>query len=304
MADSGTAQRSGVEPSPAGATADAGAEAHSGAPMPALVLGRHRGRLWRHRHEPALCAARIALACFQGGAAHGRGDHRRDVAAHLCADLHGHGQICAVPHARRQPRRRRHTVADGACAVGAGEARPHRLPARRRRRRAFFGRRDHHAGDLGALGRRGPRSRHGPFQGLCEFQRLCAGDHHRDPGPAVLGAKPRHGEGRGLFRADHGGVLPRDRRARRDAHSRRAADASRLQSADRPALPVSQWLAWLRGAGLRVSRRDGRGGALRRHGPFRTAADPGGLDLLRAAGAAAQLSGAGRADPRGSERDR
>ena len=39
MADSGTAQRSGAEPSPAGATAEAGAEAHSGAPMPALILG-------------------------------------------------------------------------------------------------------------------------------------------------------------------------------------------------------------------------------------------------------------------------
>jgi KUP system potassium uptake protein len=39
MADSGTVQRSGAESSPACAMAEAGAEAHSGAPMPALVLG-------------------------------------------------------------------------------------------------------------------------------------------------------------------------------------------------------------------------------------------------------------------------
>ncbi len=41
----------------------------------------------------------------------------------------------------------------------------------------------------------------------------------------------------------------------------------------------------------------GVGGALRRHGPFRPAADPTRLDRLRAAGAAAQLSWPGRADP-------
>ena len=135
----------------------------------------HRRRLRRHRNESSLCAARIALARLQGRTAHARVDHRRDVASHLCADLHGYGQICAVPDARRQPRRGRHPVADGARAVRVGEARPRRVPSRRRRRGAVFRRRDHHASDLGPFGRRGSRSRHGAFQGLCELQGLRAG---------------------------------------------------------------------------------------------------------------------------------
>ena len=50
------------------------------------------------------------------------------------------------------------------------------------RRRAVLRRRHHHAGDLGAVGRRGPRS------GDADPRCLCRADHAGHPGGAVFGA--------------------------------------------------------------------------------------------------------------------
>ena len=123
-----------------------------------------RRRLWRHRHQPALRVARIAVARRQGRHSDRRSGDRRDFAAALRAYFHGDGQICRVPDAGGQSRRGRHSVADGAGADGAGTARgtprQSRLSARRRRRRVVLGRRHHHARDFRAFGGRGPRSRH------------------------------------------------------------------------------------------------------------------------------------------------
>ena len=58
------------------------------------------------------------------------------------------------------------------------------------------------------------------------------------------------------------------------------------------------------GARRRVPRRDRRRGALRRHGPFRPPADPVGLARPRPAGAGAELSRTGRAAARPSRADR
>ena len=127
------------------------------------------------------------------------------------------------------------------------------------------------------------------------LERICDPDHACDPDHSVLGSKPRHGAGRGAVRPDHGRLFRRHRRTRRHAYRRRAAGALGLRSALRSRLPAGTWLARLRRARLGLSRRNGRRGALCRHGPFRTVPDSGGLARLRPAGPAAELSGTGRA---------
>ena len=103
--------------------------------------------------------------------------------------------------ARRQQRRGRHAVADGARPA---RARPPKLGAdgAGRGRRLDVHRRFHdHAGDLGAVGGRGPEARRARARSLCG-----AGDggHSRR---AVLGAEQRHGPGRLRLRARHGGLV-------------------------------------------------------------------------------------------------
>ena len=85
--------------------------------------------------------------------------HGSALADRLGADHRGDVEIRDRHDARRQPRRGRHPRADGAGAArrqtrgpagGAGAG------GRHGRRRALLRRRRHHAGDLGALGGRGP----------------------------------------------------------------------------------------------------------------------------------------------------
>ena len=84
---------------------------------PGARLGRRRLR--RHRHQPALRLPRGAARAASGhGGASTRGHGaRRAVADPLGADPHRHGQIRPDPAARRQRRRGRHAVADGAGAA-------------------------------------------------------------------------------------------------------------------------------------------------------------------------------------------
>ena len=108
-----------------------------------------------------------ALKESLSAAAGGRRRHPRDgvrdrVADPVGADLHRHDQVRAVHPARRQQRRGRHAHADGARAEGHGPQRARHHPARHDRRRPVLWRRHHHAGDLGALGRRGPDARQRP----------------------------------------------------------------------------------------------------------------------------------------------
>ena len=80
-----------------------------------------RRRLRRHRHQPALRLARGAAArAGRRRTRRERGD-RRHLAAALGADPHRHAEVRRADPARRQPRRGRHAVADGA---GAARARP------------------------------------------------------------------------------------------------------------------------------------------------------------------------------------
>src|SRR4051794_38973172 len=62
-------------------------------------------------------------------------------------------------HARRQQRRRRHARPDGAAPARHGAQRLRGDALRHGRRGAVLRRRDHHAGDLGAVGGRGAEAR-------------------------------------------------------------------------------------------------------------------------------------------------
>ncbi len=155
---------------------------------------------------------------------------------------------------------------------------------------ALFSATHHHPGDLGAVGGRGPEDRQPAisanmsFPSPWPFSSRCSGCR-----AMARRASP-------LFRPGDGDLLPRDRRARRRAYRRCAAGPARFRSAPRLRLSADPWLDRLRRARLGLPRRHRRGGALRRHGPFRPRADPDRLDVLRAAGAGAQLSRPGRAD--------
>ena len=112
---------------------------------------------------------------------------------------------------------------------------------------------------------------------------------------SVRGAVARHRRGRRYLRPDHGGLVhhPWARWALlhllRDPSVLRSAVAElRDQLRGRPRLPD------LHRAGLGFPGRHRRGGALRRHGPFRPPPDPACLGGAGAAGAGAELSRPGR----------
>ena len=202
-----------------------------------------------------------------------------------------------LPDARRQPRRGRHAVADGARAECARPARRRRCscsasPARRcstatpsSRRRSRCCRRSRASSSS--------TRRFGEYVLPITVVILVV---------AVLGAEPRHGAGRGLVRPDHGRLLRRDRRARRHAYRRRAAGPARLQSAHAASAFCCShgWIGFavLGSVFLVVT---GAEALYADMGHFGRAPIQHRLDLLRAAGAAAQLSRPGRADPRQPE---
>jgi hypothetical protein len=153
--------------------------------------GRPRGRLRRHRNEPALHDARVHRAPA-GRVADGR-DARGPLADLLVARPRRQRQVPRLHHEGRQPRRGGHLRAAradprpprGLHAPAQGPARPR---ARRRhhpdRRGPPFRRRHHHARDLGAWRGRGLQ-RHQP-----ELRALRAVARVRDPGSAVLVPEP------------------------------------------------------------------------------------------------------------------
>ena len=86
-----------------------------------------------------------------------------EVDRHRLADRLGaadrrHRQIRAVPDAGRQQGRGRHSLARRAGADRARQTHGRRVPARRRRGGAVLRRRDHHAGDFGAVRARRPEA--------------------------------------------------------------------------------------------------------------------------------------------------
>ena len=121
---------------------------------------RARHRLRRHRHQPALRAARV-LPRRARHRADARQRARRAVADLLGADADHLDQVPDLRDARRQQGRGRHPRADGA---GVAADRQRRRAARRAdrarpvRRGAALRRRHDHAGHLGAQRGRGPRT--------------------------------------------------------------------------------------------------------------------------------------------------
>ena len=224
-----------------------------------------------------LYALREALthAAVNGDRERRRGDRHR-LAADLGDLRRRHRQIRLLRAAGRQSRRRRHAGADGAGAESVRTAQHVHLRARHHRRGAVHRRRHDHAGDFGAVGGRGPETRHAAVRALRHRH------HAGDPRVAVRGAAVRHGGRGAMVRPDHGGVVPRARRARACLH---IGDELRILHAFNPdvraALPVLARGDQLHRAGRGLPRRDRRRGALRRHGPFRPQADPAGVDRAR-----------------------
>ncbi len=118
------------------------------------------------------------------------------------------------------------------------------------------------------------------------------------PGGPVSHSAQRHVLDRRRVRACHAGLVHSDRPSR----SRRNCPVSRRARGAEPRsgrhLSLARRAPGLRGDRRRLSGGDRRRGLLRRHGPFRAAADPRRLVRRGVAGAHAQLFRAGRADAR------
>ncbi|CAA9237046.1 MAG: Kup system potassium uptake protein, partial [uncultured Acetobacteraceae bacterium] len=257
----------------------------AGEPVP--DARRARRRLRRHRHQPALRPPRVPAALLRRrrGA---RGDLRHPVPHHLVAAADGDGKVRLHRAPRRQPRRRR-----GAGPDGAGAARgPYasgplaRFHARHRGGGAVLRRRRHHPGHLRAFGG-------GRAEG--HLARLRGGGGtavRRGAGRSVPLPIPRHLQnGRGV-RAGDGALVLHPRPARGSPDRFDAGGIGRRVAPPRRALRRGPPLRRLHRVGLRRAGGDRGGGALRRHGPLRPAADRARLDRLRAAGAGAELPGA------------
>ncbi|KAF1853944.1 hypothetical protein Lal_00005155 [Lupinus albus] len=247
-------------------------------------------RLWRHRHQPALHAARMPdrgrrlpadARSHPGGA----------VADLLGADRHGDGEVRHLHHARRQPGRGRHPGADraGAARHAAG------APADRGRHG------DRRDGRLVVLRRQPDHPRHlGAERGggaACRRPRpgqLRHPDHADHPGRAVRPAAIRYREGRPAVRAGDDGVVRDAGGARARADHPLSRGAGRCVARPCGGDAVQPRLARLPAAGCGGAGGDGGGGALCRHGAFRPQADPRRLVHHRAALAAAVLFRPGR----------
>ncbi len=131
---------------------------------------------------------------------------------------------------------------------------------------------------------------------------VCGAGDGGDPDHAVRRAIARHGGGGRVVRADHGGLVRHARHLGPGPCQRRPEYPACLRSA-----PCGRLSGGARRARPRRARRgvpggDGRGGALRRHGAFRPAADPDRVAVPGLPGAGAQLSRPGRARARPSRR--
>ena len=167
-----------------------------------------RRRVRRYRHEPALRAPDRARPIQGRRARAGRSDRRR-LAHHLGAADRRHRKIRAVPDAGRQQGRRRHPFAQGARAARARAEDDAGVFPRRRRVGPVLRRRDDHAGDFRSFRARRPEA------GRRRPCAVCSAGDDRHPCPAFRRPEPGDGQGRGLLRPDHGGLLRCQRRARR-----------------------------------------------------------------------------------------
>ena len=242
-------------------------------PLPGRARARRaRRRLRRHRHEPALRAPRV-LPRRVRRRAHAEARARRAVAGVLVARGGHLGQVPRLRAARRQPRRGRHPRADRA-----------RGAARRRARGSAWA--------LALLGVFGAALLYGDGMITPAISVLSAVEGLEVAAPGLgrfvvpitvailIGAlrdpAPRHRARRRAVRAGHGGLV-RDARGARRARHRRGAGRARARS--RPGTPCASSRS--NGGhgfvvlGVGVPGRDGRRGALRRHGALRPRARSG-----------------------------
>src|SRR5262249_6991699 len=123
------------------------------------------------------------------------------------------------PAAGRQQRRRRHARADGVGAALPAKGRRCHRAVRHHQRRPVLRRCHDHACAVGALGDRGPQGRHACFRTL----RGAADRAHF--GAAIRVPIARNGQGGGILRPDHAGMVRHHchrRTVARGAESRRA----------------------------------------------------------------------------------
>ncbi len=153
-------------------------EAHAKVGFWTLLLGSI-GVVYGDIGTSPLYAFKESVAAAAGGrpASTPRHRPRRPVADPVVAGPRRHAQIrprscCAPTTTARAARSTLVALAQRAL----GRRTRHRAPARHRRRRAVLRRRGHHAGDLGALGRRGPEARRR------RPRQLRRADHPRHPG--------------------------------------------------------------------------------------------------------------------------
>ena len=286
------------------------ANEHRSRPVGSLIRRRHvdptcrrpcrtRRGVRRHRDQPDLHRA----DGVQPQRSPPRAAQRPQRLRHRLADLlvdhgHRHAHLREPRDARRQRRRGRHHGPDHPAApLGIRDASPHRVdPGRARRlRRLLVLRRQHdHACDLGALGDRRHRDRR---PGLREMDRA---DHRRHHRRAVLRATARHRHRRARVRPGDGRVVPRDRRMRSHRYRRAPGDPEGALPDLRTDVHRGAFRDRLLRADRGRARGHRRGGALRRHGPFRPKGDHPGLVVLGAARACPQLPRPGGAADRRS----
>ena len=195
----------------------------------------------------------------------------------LRADNNGEGGIMALTALLQ-----RHRIRDAARQGHPDHARHHR-------RFAVLRRRDHHPGDFGALGGRGPQSRR------AQPQRVRGPDLARGPYRAVSGPALRDQQGRWRFRSDHGVVVRHAGRGRSPRSRRKPGNPQGAVAVVCRGLHHQPWNDRVHRARVRGARDHRSGGLVRRHGPLRALTDPQSLVRPRVSGAHPQLSGARRA---------
>ncbi len=258
----------------------------------------HGRRFRRHRHEPALYAQRRGKVRQSRRTGFAGSGARHRVADLLVADRRHLDQIRDPDHARRQPRRRRHSGAAGACQPAARQAQP---MARRhggdrpRRRHSALRRRHDHPGDFGLKRDRGTED-------LCAPNEPCRGPADgRHPRRPVSHPAQRNLLHRRDLRAGDAGLVHHRRRPRRRGNRQVARRARGAQSARRHQLSLACRTARLCRDWRRLPGGDRRRSVLRRYGPFRATPDPDRLVRRGAARAHPQLFRPRRPAPRRAE---
>ena len=173
---------------PQGQADHAGGDGHQDKNFWSLVLGSI-GVVYGDIGTSPLYAFKEAIGAAKSRRHRPRARDRRAVADPLGAVPDRHAEVRDPTAARRQQGRGRHVRADGARPVGRQAQRSAAAGAWHRWRVVLLRRCRHHAGDLGAVGRRRPEARHA---GAGEVV-LPIVAHH--PGRAVLRAIARHRKG-------------------------------------------------------------------------------------------------------------